>query len=103
MARIERRDHKSLSPLAPKPNRAHLEGGHVLHGADVVELDGLVSGAGHQPVTVFVPRYLDRAGRTPRSDALAAKTNNTGRDKAKGTAAVNTTTLGGRDFIGNIV
>lgn len=36
----------------------HLEGAHVLHGADVVQLDGLVARAGDEPVAVFVPRDL---------------------------------------------
>lgn len=35
-----------------------LEGGHVLHGADVVQLDRLVPGAREQPIAVLVPRYL---------------------------------------------
>lgn len=38
-----------------------LERTHILHGADVVELDRLISGARHQPISIFVPCYLDHS------------------------------------------
>lgn len=36
----------------------HLEGAHVFHCSDVVELDRLIAGARDQPVPVLVPRHL---------------------------------------------